>query len=325
MRILVTGSTGFIGSKVVSFLSAQGHEVLRLVRPQSCGQAAPQDITWDPAQQTIEADKLEGLDAVIHLAGENLGARRWTTAQKRRIRSSRVEGTAFLARTLAQLERRPGVLLSASAVGFYGDRGDEVLSEDSPCGSGFVAQMCRDWEAACAPAEAAGIRVVFLRMGILLAREYGVLAALLPSHRLGAGPVLGTGKQFTPWVSVRDTLRAIEWALSHEEVAGPLNVVAPEVAPQAVFAQTLSRVLGKKARLRLPGIILRLVKGEMADPLLLDSNRVIPARLLSAGFSFSEPSLEGTMRNALSAGSWTAQEQQPEDLLPESAGVARAA
>ena len=297
MRTLITGATGLIGSALAETLTAHKFEVYRLVR--SAPQPLPRDIRWDPAAGQIRAPELEGFEAVIHLAGENLVAGRWSEAKKQRIRQSRVEGTQLLSETLARLRRPPRVLVSASAIGYYGDRGEEEVDESSPAGAGFLADVCRQWEAAVEPAVAAGIRVVLLRTGIVLARHGGALAKMLPIFRLGLGGALGSGRQYMSWIALDDELEAIEYLLINDAVSGPVNLTAPQPVANRQFARTLGRVLRRPALLPVPAAVLRLAVGPMADEALLAGARVMPRRLLAAGYRFGDPELEPALRHLL--------------------------
>ncbi len=297
MKILVSGASGLIGSALVPVLTASGHDVIRLVRSQpAAGEAA---VRWDPEAGTLDAAGLEGLDAVVHLAGENLAEGRWTAEKKRRIRESRVKGTRLLCEALAGLARPPRVLVSASAVGYYGDRGDELLTEESPPGSGFLAAVARDWEAAAEPARRAGIRVVHPRMGPVLTPAGGVLAKMLPPFQAGLGGRVGSGRQYVSWIAVDDLLDAMLHLLATEALRGPVNMVAPRPVTNAEFAATLGRVLGRPAVLAVPAFAARLALGEMADEVLLASARVTPVRLAASGYRFRYPELEGALRHLL--------------------------
>jgi len=289
MRILLSGASGLIGSALAKRLDASS-EVVRLVRRDPLSAAS--EIRWDPAAGRIEPKQLEGFDAVVHLAGENIGAGRWTAAKKARVRSSRVEGTLLLAKTLAGLNQPPKVLVSASAVGYYGDRGDEKLDESSGPGTGFLAEVCRAWEEAAMTAAEAGIRVVLARFGVVLSPEGGALARLLPLFRFGLGGRLGSGRQYMSWIALEDAVGAIAFALENDSLRGPVNVTSPQPVTNRQFTQTLGRVVRRPTLLHAPAIALRAVLGEMADEMLLASVRVYPRRLLEAGFSFSKPALE---------------------------------
>ncbi len=298
MRILLSGSTGFIGKALQGTLKAEGHEVVPLLR-RAPEQAEGSFVLWDPAAGQLQPADLEGRDVVVHLAGENIAARRWTEAQKERIRSSRVDATRLLAETLAKLRQKPHSLLCASAVGFYGDRGDEILSEASAPGSGFLAQLCQAWETACQPAQQAGIRVVHLRFGVVLGPSGGMLAKQLPLFRWGLGGRLGTGRQWISWVSLADLTAAVRHLLINRSLSGPFNITAPAPVTNAEWTVTLSRLLRRPAIFHLPAWLLRMLLGEMAEQLLLASTRAIPYRLQDSGFTFQEGILEPALRRML--------------------------
>jgi uncharacterized protein (TIGR01777 family) len=294
--VAVTGATGLVGSALVRSLEADGHRVLRLVRARPA--AGGDSVYWDPAKGEIDAAGLEGVDAVVHLAGENI-AQLWTAARKRRIRESRVRGTRLLAEALAGLSRPPRVLVSGSAVGFYGNRGDERLEEDAPPGTGFLAGTAVEWEAAADPARARGIRVVHPRLGVVLSREGGALAKMLLPFRLGLGGRVGSGKQWFAWISEADVVGVLRWMMETETLSGPANTVAPGEVTSAEFTRTLGRVLGRPTLVPVPAAALRLAAGEMGEETLLASQRAVPARLLRAGYRFRHPELEGALRAAL--------------------------
>ena len=298
MKILVTGSHGFVGSALLPALMAEGHRVVRLVRT-----AAPcaDEITWDPAANEMDVAALEGADAVVHLAGENI-AGRWTAAKKGRIRESRVAGTRLLREALAKLQCPPRVLVAASAIGFYGDRDDEVLTEESAVGNGFLSEVTRDWEAAAQPARARGMRVVQLRFGMILSARGGALEKMLPPFRFGLGGRIGSGRQWWSWISIDDVVRAIQFALANELLSGPVNVVSANPVTNDEFTRVLGRVLRRPTIFPLPAFVARLALRQMADEVLLASTRVDPARLLGADFEFKQPELEMALRHLLSAG-----------------------
>jgi uncharacterized protein (TIGR01777 family) len=302
MRVAVTGSSGLIGTALVAACRAAGDEVVRVVRA-APGDAGSGAVAWDPPAGTVDAAGLEGLDAVVHLAGAGIGDARWTPERKRLIRESRLVSTDLLARTLASLERPPAVLVSASAVGWYGGRrGDEELDEDSPppVEPDFLAEVCRDWEAATGPAEAAGIRVVHLRTGIVLARQGGVLARLLLPFRLGLGGRTGSGSQWMSWIALDDEVGAIRHIIATGELHGPVNATAPNPVTNLEFARTLARVLGRPAVLPTPLLPLRIRYGnELVQHLLVEGQRVRPARLLATGYEFAHPELGGALRALL--------------------------
>ena len=295
MKILVSGSSGLIGSALAPLLSARGHSITRLVRldPQ------PGQVQWDPERGTIEAARLEGFDSVVHLAGQNIAAGRWTPEQKASIRVSRVKGTRILSEALAVLPAPPPILICASAIGYYGDRGDEVLHEESAAGSGFLPEVCRAWEAAAAPARKMGIRVINLRTGVVLSAAGGALAKMLPAFKTGLGGVIGSGRQYMSWIALDDVVGAIDHALSNTALDGPVNVVAPHPLTNREFTVTLGRVLSRRTLFPLPAFAVRLAFGKMADELLLASQRVEPAKLASSGYKFQFPELEGALRHVL--------------------------
>jgi hypothetical protein len=296
MQIAIAGGSGLIGSALTPFLTTGGHQVRKLVRGRP---ATPDEIAWDPAAGKIDGARLAGCDAVVNLAGEGIASRRWTKAQKERIRSSRVESTALLARTLAGLNPRPRVWVCASAIGFYGDRGEERLDEASHAGEGFLPDVCRQWEAATAPAADAGIRVVRLRFGVVLSPAGGALAKMLPPFRMGVGGRLGDGRQYMSWIALDDVVGAIHHTLMHDTLAGAVNAVAPHPATNLEFTKTLGRVLHRPTIFPMPAAAARLAFGEMADALLLASARVYPARLLESGYAFRCPQLEAALRHLL--------------------------
>lgn len=294
LRVAVTGASGLIGGALVESLRRDGHVALRLVRGTP---AAADEIPWDPAAGRLDPERLEGLDAVVHLAGESIADGRWTAERRERIRRSRVEGTSLLARTLAGLRRPPRVLLSGSAVGFYGDRGDEVLDESAAVGAGFLAEVCRDWEAAAEPARAAGIRVAWLRTGVVLSRRGGALPRLILPFRWFAGGRLGGGRQWVSWIALEDEVGAIRHLLTNE-VSGPVNLTAPNPVTNAELARAVGRVLRRPARFPVPAAALRLVLGEMAS-VLLDSTRALPRALERSGHVFRRPDLEAFLEAEL--------------------------
>ncbi|MBI2955858.1 MAG: TIGR01777 family protein [Acidobacteria bacterium] len=295
MRILVTGASGFIGSAVVSFLTDHQHEVVRLGRATSF---TPAEIRWDPAAGKLDPARLAELNAVVHLAGENITGR-WTPAKKERIRTSRVNGTRLLAEALTHASPPPKVLVCASAVGYYGDRGEEVLREESPPGRGFLADVCQEWEAASRPAAERSLRVVHLRIGVVLDPAGGALKQMLPPFRLGLGGVIGSGGQWMSWITRDELANVIHFALTTEGLRGPVNAVAPQVATNREFTKTLGRVLSRPTVFPMPAFAARLVFGEMADELLLASARVEPARLAASGYKFLHPELESALRQML--------------------------
>jgi uncharacterized protein (TIGR01777 family) len=298
MVIAVTGATGMVGSELVKRLEGTGHLVRRLVRHEV--KDADGEIRWDPDAGQIDAAELNGVDAVVHLAGENIAGQRWSEDFKRRILESRLKGTKLLATTLANLEMKPAVLLSASATGYYGSRGDEEVDELAPSGNGFLAEVCREWEAAVEPAHDAGIRVVKLRIGPVLSPKGGALAKMLPPFKMGVGGVIGSGRQYFSWIALDDLVSAIIFALENESLMGPVNAVAPGAVTNREFTNTLGRVLGRPTIFPMPAFVARLAFGEMADEMLLGGVRVAPHELTAAGFQFVYPQLEPALRHLLS-------------------------
>ncbi len=297
LHVAITGASGLIGRTLAAFLTTGGHRVTRLVR----GVPRPGEVRWDPVRRTIDTDALEGVDAVVHLAGENVGAGRWTAERKRRIRESRVGTTRFLAESLAGLARRPQVLVSASAVGIYGPRGDELLTDASAPGrpADFFVDLAREWEAAAEPARRAGIRVAHPRFGVVLSPRGGALSRMLPPFRAGVGGPLGGGRMWMSWVSVDDAVGAIHHALLAPALSGSYNVAAPEPATNLDFTRTLGRVLRRPTVVPVPAAALRLAFGEMADATILSSIRVRPTRLEQGGYPFRHPRLEPALRYLL--------------------------
>lgn len=296
ISIAITGATGLIGSALVERLRAHGHTVRRLVR--SPRDAREGDVVWDAERSELATPALRGVDAVVNLAGAPI-AKRWTAERRRDIRNSRVAGTQSLARAIAAMEPRPRVLLNASAVGYYGSRGDEVLSESSAPGSGFLAGVTVEWERATAAAAEAGVRVVLLRTGVVLSAEGGALAKMLPPFRLGMGGPLGSGEQWMSWIALEDHLHAMEHALFVDSVSGPVNLVSPNPVRNLHFATTLGRVLTRPAVIPVPAMALELLYGEMARETILASQRALPAALSASGFDFQYPTLEGALRATL--------------------------
>jgi uncharacterized protein (TIGR01777 family) len=295
MRVLVSGAGGLIGSALCPVLEARGHRVSRLVRHPAASEDA---VRWDPEAGAIEAAKLEGLDAAVHLAGANIGTR-WTAGTKDRIRRSRVDTARLLAETLAARARPPRVLLAASAVGYYGDCGEETLTEESGPGCGFLAELCRAWEEATGAAAGAGVRVVNLRMGVVLTARGGVLARMLPPFRLGLGGRLGGGRQYLSWIAMEDLLAVVLHGLEREELRGPVNATSPRPVTNHEFTRALGRALGRPAPFVVPAFALRLAFGQMAEETLLASARAVPARLQAGGFEFRHAELEGALRHVL--------------------------
>ena len=290
MKVAITGSTGLIGSALVRSLEADGHQVTRIVRGQPSG---PRQVAWNPTGGAIDAAGLEGHDAAVHLAGAGLGDHRWTDDYKAKVLDSRVAGTSLLAETLASLDRPPAVLASGSAVGYYGDRGDEELTEASPPGTGFLSEVVQAWEAAAMPARQGGIRVALVRSGVVQSPQGGALKRLLLPFKLGLGGRIGSGRQWLSWVSLDDEVGAIRHVLGEESVSGPVNLTAPDPVTNAEFTRALGRVLHRPTLLPTPTPALQLLLGrELVSEMLLGGQRVLPAVLQASGYSFVHPSLE---------------------------------
>jgi uncharacterized protein (TIGR01777 family) len=297
MKILISGSHGLVGSALIKLLKTDGHEVVRLVRHQRTV-GAP-EVEWQPDKGLIDKEHLEGLDAVVHLAGENIAEGRWTAEKKRAIRDSRVNGTILLSETLAQLRQPPAVFVSASAIGYYGNRGDELLTESSAPQDDFLSRVCQEWEKATTPAAEKGIRTVLTRFGIILAEDGGALAKMLTPFRMGIGGRIGDGKQWMSWIALDDVVGAIRSLIFDRFVNGPVNFVAPHPVTNAEFTKTLGSVLSRPTLLPVPAFGVRLAFGEMADSLLLASQRVEPTVLKERGFGFVWPRLEPTLKHLL--------------------------
>ena len=285
MKIAITGSTGLVGTALVPLLTKGGHDVLGLARP----------AQWDPEKGTIHSAVLNGADAIIHLAGENIAAGRWTASRKAGIRDSRVKGTRLIAETVARIEKPPQVIVSASAIGYYGDRGREVLREDSPPGNGFLPDVCRQWEAATDAATRRGIRVVHLRTGVVLSERGGALPKMLLPFRLGIGGRVGSGNQYWSWISLDDLCSAVVHCIQASSLHGPVNIVSPSPVTNLKFTKTLGRVLHRPTIFPMPAFAARLAFGEMANALLLASARVEPAKLLASRFVFRHKDLPTTL------------------------------
>jgi uncharacterized protein (TIGR01777 family) len=294
---VVSGASGLIGSHLSTALAASGFAVRRLVRR---AVQRPDEIRWDPEHGSVDARALDGADVIINLAGESIG-QRWSEQRKRSIRDSRVKGTAALAAAIAGSAHRPRVLFNASAMGIYGSRADEVLDETSTHGSDFLASVCEEWEAATAPADAAGTRVVIGRNGLVLAPDGGALGQMLPIFRLGLGGRVGNGRQWTSWIARADIVRAILFLIDNDEARGAVNLVAPNPVENAEFARTLGLVLRRPALFPVPSIVLETIFGEMATHTLLASQRIRPKRLLELGFEFQLSTLEAALRSELGA------------------------
>ncbi len=297
--VVITGASGLIGEKLTKAFEADGKRVLRAVRRDARGD---QEISWDPANGTIDRERLEGVDAVVHLAGAGIADRRWSESYKKTILDSRVDGTTLIAETLASLENKPSVFACASAIGFYGDRGTAVLDESAPAGDGYLPEVCLQWERACEAARDAGIRTVNMRIGVVLSTEGGALAKMLTPFKLGGGGILGSGKQYFSWIELEDIVRAMQFVVDNQSLSGAVNLVAPNPVTNHDFTKTLGRVLSRPTILPMPTFAARLVFGEMADALLLASTRVVPDALTNAGFQFDHAELEPALRHILDRG-----------------------
>ncbi len=298
MKVLVSGASGLVGSALVSFLTAGGHSVTRLVRKDSSS-VGEGEVTWSPTEGRIDQAGLEGFDAVVHLAGENIASGRWTPQRKGRIRDSRVNGTRVLCDALVKCAQPPTVFVGASAIGYYGNRGDETLTEESGVGEGFLAEVCRDWEAAAAVLTDMGIRTAVLRIGVVLSAAGGALQKMLVPFKLGLGGVIGEGTQYMSCIALDDVVGVIQHALAHGEVSGPINAVGPEAVTNREYTRTLGQVLGRPTIFPVPAFAARLAFGEMADALLLASSRVEPRVLRQTGYEFRYPTLESALRHVL--------------------------
>jgi len=296
MKIAIAGASGLVGSALIPALTADGAAVTRLVR------SAPKagEIEWHPNQVELNPQSLEGFEVIVNLAGENIAGGRWTDEQKRKIRDSRVSGTHLLSEAIAKLNDKVKAFICASATGIYGDRDDEPLDEQSESGGGFLAGVCREWEKACEPAIKAGVRVVNLRLGPILARNGGMLAKLLTPFKMGMGGKVGSGKQYISWVGLDDVVNAIKLAINDPGIRGPLNIVSPNPVTNEEFTRTLGHVLNRPTAFAVPAFAARLAFGEMADEMLLTSQKVIPKKLMSIGFEFQYPELEAAMRRYVS-------------------------
>lgn len=297
MRILISGTSGLIGSALVPYLQGKGHSVKRLVRTRNS--LSDQDVFWDPESEIIDLSIVDGMDAVINLSGENVATGRWTEKKKDTIRSSRIMPTRTLANAIAKVEKPPAVFINASAMGYYGDRQDQEVAEDAPSGSNFLAGLCREWEASTLPAKQRGVRVVCLRTSMVLSDKGGALAKILPLFKLGMGGVIGSGKQYMSWITLDDQIRSIEHILLNKELKGPVNLATPNPVTNEEFIKILAKVLNRPTLISVPAGVLRFTLGEMADELLLSSLRLKPQRLLETGFVFDHPELEEALRSLL--------------------------
>lgn len=297
MRVAVTGASGLIGTALVPHLRSVGHEVVRLVRRPA---AAPDEVTWDPTAGTVDLERLAGTDAVIHLAGAGVGDHRWTDDYKREILDSRVDGTHTIVSAMLALDPKPRVLVSASAIGWYGDTGDRPVDETAPAGTGFLADVVRAWEAAAAPAAAGGIRVVHPRTGLVVAKEGGAWARMFPLFKLGLGGKLGNGRQYWSWISLRDEVCALQFLMEQDHLSGPVNLTGPDPVTNAEITSAMGHVLGRPTILPAPAFALKAVLGEFSTE-VLGSARVMPAVLEQSGFRFQDPTIESAIRTALAS------------------------
>ncbi|NOT06785.1 MAG: TIGR01777 family protein [Gemmatimonadales bacterium] len=294
-KIAITGVSGFLGSLLAKSLSSAGHEVVRIVRREP----RESEIRWDPAGTGFAADALRGIDAVVHLAGESIAGGRWSPARKERILESRRRGTRLLTRALAETKDGPRILVSASAIGYYGNRGEELVDEKSPPGQGFLPEVCRVWEEETEPAEEAGVRVARIRIGLVQTPAGGMLERILLPFRFGLGAQLGTGRQWMSWISGFDLIRIFSHALTDDRMRGPINAVAPNPIRNAEYTETLGRVLHRPTPFAIPASLLRLGLGDLADEALLASTKVAPRALTESGFAFEKPMLEEALKHAL--------------------------
>ncbi|MFN8390667.1 MAG: TIGR01777 family oxidoreductase [Bdellovibrionota bacterium] len=294
MKVLISGSSGFVGTALVARLRDIGHTVVRLVRTRSSKDK--DSVFWDPDAGVIDSSSLIGIEAVIHLAGENVSAHRWSAAQRKKILESRTRGTELIGRTISALQPQPKVLLSASAIGYYGNHGSDEMTEQHPAGRGFLADVCVEWERTAKESVADSIRLVFLRIGVVLGKDGGALGKMLLPFRLGIGGPIGDGKNFLSWIALPDLVEAIIFCLDHDQMSGPVNLCAPKAVTSRDFAKALGRALHRPAVLPVPELMLKLVFGEMAEQTILSSMRVVPARLLDAGFAFKYVDVETALK-----------------------------
>lgn len=295
MKVAIAGASGLVGSALIPVLKSMGAQITRMVR----SKPKSDELEWHPNEAEMSPGSLDGFDTIINLAGENIAGGRWTDDQKRKIRESRINGTRLLSEAIAKLSPKPRVFICASATGIYGDRDDEVLDEQSESGGGFLAGVCREWEKATEPASKAGVRVVNLRLGPIIAREGGMLAKLLTPFKMGMGGKVGSGRQYISWIAIDDVIQAIKLAIEDASIHGALNIVSPNPVTNEEFTKTLGHVLNRPTALAMPAFAARLAFGEMADEMLLASQKVLPKKLINAGFMFKYPELEPALKHLL--------------------------
>lgn len=296
--ILISGASGFIGAALKADFSEKGWVVRELSRKPS---SSPNSFLWDPARGTIDPSALQGADVVVHLAGESIASLPWTEKKRKKIKASRVAGTSLIADAAARADKKPRLFISASAVGLYGNRGEEVLTEDSPAGQGFLADVAKDWESAAKPASDAGIRVAHLRIGIVLGKNGGIIKSMLRPFKLGLGGTLGSGRQFMSWISLKDIVRAFGFIIDSPSLSGAFNLTAPSPCTNLEFTRALGRALHRPTIFPVPAFILRIILGDFADEVLLGSTRAVPKRLMESGFSFEHKDLDSALSWALSS------------------------
>lgn len=296
-KILISGASGLVGSALTNLLKTKGHSVSALVRREPKNK---NELQWDFESGVKDLESMENFDAVVHLAGENIGDKRWTSEQKNKIRESRVKGTTILNEAILKLKNPPKTFVSASAIGFYGDRGNETLDEDSAVGKGFLPKVCQEWENSSKPLSEKGIRLVYVRIGVVLAPNGGALAKMLFPFKMGFGGIIGSGKQFISWVELEDLTEIFAFSLKNEKVSGAINAVSPNSVTNYEFTKTLGKVLGRPTIFPLPGFAAKIVLGEMADDLLLASTKVTPKKLINLNYKFKNANLEAALRKVLS-------------------------
>ncbi|MCA9035029.1 MAG: TIGR01777 family oxidoreductase [Planctomycetaceae bacterium] len=297
MTVAISGATGLVGQALSLRFQSRGDRVLSITRRD--GDGFDDSVRWDPSTGLVNPARLEGIDAVVHLAGENIAGGRWTDSLKKRLRSSRIQGTRSLVESLSKLKHRPRTLVCASAIGYYGDRGDAALTEDASAGNGFLPDLCRDWEAEAIKAEELGMRVVCVRIGIVLSPKGGALAKMMLPFKAGVGGNIGAGDQFWSWIGLNDLARVLEFCVDNQQLTGPVNAVSPNALTNAEFTRNIGAVLHRPTIFPLPAFMAKLVLGEMANELLLASARVVPQKLLKAGFKFEHPELASCLKHEL--------------------------